>query len=291
MTMAPSIAFMASAPATILTSIEPGSPPRLGAAPTIRVRSGKGLGDSLYLRAIVDHLVAAGNRVIPLSNYPDVFIGSGTRVEPFTRKGECRIAHYTERMADQSITQWGSMLRRAGLPDDVPLRFSWTIQNRRFVDDLRTKAAGRRIIVVHGGRQPMQRADGYGIELMPSREAFACALDALDDCYRVRVGNAAHLYPLPVDSDLNEQTSVADLLDLASISDGIVAQCSFAVPLAEVFDRPLLAIWAAAGLQSHTAYVRTITPRKVLSKASSRYVMDDASAELIAEAARALRHI
>jgi len=254
----------------------------------IRIRSGRGLGDSIYLRAIVDYLVGTGDRVTALSDYPGIFAGSGAKIEAFAREGTVRVAHYTESMGDQSLTQWAAMLRRAGFGPHVPLLIKWQVQNAALVERVRAQAAGRPLILVHGGRVPMERTDGFGAALVPKREAFNCALGALGDCYRVRIGKAPHLYPLPVDADLRGATSVADLLDLASVCDGMLAQCSFAVPLAEVFDKPLLAIWARAGLQSKTTYLRTITPKKVLHNARSRYVMDDSPNEVIQDAARAL---
>ena len=254
----------------------------------IRIRSGRGVGDALYLSAIARYLVSTGKRVTVLTDHPDVFLGSGVEVQPFTREGNPRVAHYTSTMSDASITQFQAMLRLAGMPPDVPLRIAWQQRNPSLVQRIRAQAAGRPLILVHGGRHPMNRTDNYSIDLMPRHQAFECALAALGDCYRVRFGNPPHLYPLPVDADLNGSTSVADLLDLASIADGIVAQCSFAVPLAEVFSRPLLAIWASAGLQSKTTYLRTITPKKVLHNARSRFVMDDSEDEVIQEAARAL---
>lgn len=76
----------------------------------IRIRSGRGLGDSIYLRAIVGYLVARGDTVTALSDYPDIFAGSGAKVEPFTRAGaNIRVAHYTLTMQDQSMTQYAAM--------------------------------------------------------------------------------------------------------------------------------------------------------------------------------------
>ena len=257
----------------------------------LRVRSGRGIGDSLYLRPIVDHFVEQGRAVVALSDHPAIFHGSGATVEAFTRQGSPTVAHYTETMHHQETTQYQDMLRRAGIEISVPLRFRWTVQNRRLVDALLKQAAGRPLILVHGGRVPMQRTDDFGRDLIPKRQAFEAALDALGDCYRVRIGKAPNLYPLPVDEDLGKRTTVADLLDLATICSGMVAQCSFAVPLAEVFDKPLLAVWSASGLASSTAYIRTITPKKVLTKTTSRFVVDDWMPDRIAEAARALHSV
>lgn len=257
----------------------------------IRIRGGRGLGDSLYLRPIVDYLRRLGERVTALSDYPDVFAGSGADVQPFTRQGVNLLAHYTSGMCNPDTTQWQDILRSARMPPGLPLRFDWQVKNHALVDALRVRAAGRPLVLVHGGKEPMNRTDGFGLELMPERWAFVTALEALSDCFLVRVGKGPRLYELPADADLNGGTTVSDLLDVASQCAGIVAQCSFAVPLAECFDKPLLAVWSAQGLVARQAYVRQITPRKVLCGARDAFVMDDWSPERIREVASALRAV
>lgn len=249
----------------------------------IRIRGGRGLGDSLYVRPVAQHFVRAGESVAVHSDYPEVFIGSGVAVEPFRRDGVNVLAHYTAGKANLNTTQWQDICASAKVPE-LPLRFGWAIKNHSLVADLRARAAGRKLVIVHGGRTPMGRKDGYGAELLPYRHAFDVALDALTGCYTVLVGNAPQIYPLRADLNLNGTTSVSDLLDIGSTCDGIVAQCSFCVPLAEVFDKPLLAIWSARGMAPGVpAYIRAVTPKKILSKPTSRYVMDD-SADIRAHA-------
>ena len=253
----------------------------------IRIRSGRGLGDSIYLRPIAEYLVAQGHRVTVLSNYADVFIGAGVMVEPFTRVGHSIVAHYTHSMADQSLTQFASMLRTAKLPPSVPLRFAWNIQNAELIDGLRKAAAGRPVITVHGGHMPMQRGDAWTKDLIPRKEAFDAVLGALDGCYKVRIGNAENFYALPCDVEMNGGTSVADLLDIVKSCAVVVAQCSFAVPLAEVFGKPLLAVWAAKGLTSATPYLRHVTFEKVVERPQrARLVRDDWHANIIHDEAR-----
>lgn len=252
----------------------------------IRIRAGRGLGDSLYLRPMVDYMVQQTDRVVALSDYPDIFRGSGATVEPFTRALPCVVAHYTSTMHRQETTQYADMLRMARLPADVPLRFTWNLRNRVLIDELRARAEGRPIILVHAGVTAMARTDGFSDDMLPRREAFEAVLDVLDDCYRVGIGKAERMYRLPLDADLHGATSVAELLDLGFACDGIVAQCSFCVPLAEVFDKPLLTVWAARGLASSNPYIRLVTPRKVLAKAASEYVVDDWTCEQITLATR-----
>jgi len=256
----------------------------------MRIRGGSGLGDSIYLRPIVEHLICNGEIVTVLSDYPGVFIGAAVEVEPFGRERIDVLAHYVAGKNDPTTTQWQDVCRSAGV--SVALRFDWTVQNQPLLESLVTKAAGRPIILVHGGRAPMGRTDGFGAELLPEREAFEAVLGVLAECFLVRVGKAAQLYPLRADVDLNGSTSVSDLLDIASVCEGVVAQCSFAVPLAEVFDKPLLAVWAARGLSAgRHQYIKSITPRKVLSGPKSRFVIDGWPTEKIQEAARAFRNV
>lgn len=253
-----------------------------------RIRGGSGLGDSLYVRPIVDYYVSRGHNVTVMSNYPAIFLGSGAKVEPFTRNGTNVLAHYTAGKARTNTNQWEDVCvaARVGV---LPLRFEWEIQNRLLTRDLQAMARGKPIIMVNGGRPPMGRKDGFGDEMLPKRAAFDAVLSALEGCFTVEVGQGSELYPLTADVDLAERTSVADLLDIASIASGLVGQCSFMIPLAEAFDKPLLCVWAAKGLTSKTEFIRQCTPQKILSKPTSRWVMDDWSAERIQEAARAFR--
>lgn len=251
-----------------------------------RIRGGSGLGDSIYVRPIAEHYMRQGHAVEVCTNYPDVFLGSGAHVVPFSRTKIDVLAHYTRGKFDPKTTQWQDVCIAAKVDPKLPLRFQWSVRNTELVSRMLAKADGRPIVLVHGGRTPMGRNDGFGLELLPERRAFDAALMALDGCFTVRVGGNDERYGLATRENLNGATSVADLLDLAVACDGMLAQCSFAVPLAEVFGKPLLAVWSAKGLAAKSAFVRAITPQKILSAPSSRYVMDDWSASRIADIAR-----
>lgn len=260
-----------------------------------RVRGGRGLGDALYVRVVADYLARTLNEpVIALSGYTDVFIGSSAKVQPRESNGGNVVAHYVTGRSRKETTQWQDVLKSAGISEPVPLRMPWAVRNTALVDDLKRNAAGRPIIVVHGGREPMDRKkDGFGIDLMPTKAAFDAVLGELADCYIVQIGKADQIYPLKSDIDLNGGTTVSDLLDLVSVCDGVVAQCSFAIPMAEVFDKPLLAIWSASHTRamwqnSPNNFIRQATPQKVLSSERDSFVMDDWPIERLQEAARAL---
>lgn len=251
-----------------------------------RIRGGAGLGDAIYLRPIAEHFISKGETVTACSNYPSVFSGLSMKTEPFDRFNIDVLAHYTVGKRRLGTNQWQDICSSAGV-GAVSLKTKWEVKNAALIEHLRSEAAGRPLILVSGGRVPMARTDGFGMELLPKREAFEAALVGLGGCFLVQIGKAQQIYPLACDVDLNGSTSVADLLDLGASCDGVVGQCSFVIPLAEIFDKPLLIVWASAGLSpARHWYISSITPQKILSKASSNFVMDDLPLEKVELAAR-----
>jgi hypothetical protein len=251
------------------------------------IRAGSGLGDSIYLRPIVEYFVRQGEQVVALSNFPDVFIGSGASVEPFRRDRVDVIGHYTEGKKNEGTTQFQDMCQRAKIPD-IQLQFDWAIKNHALIERLQKQANGRPIVIIHGGRAPMARTDGFGIELLPEKSAFDAVLNAIEGCMVVAIGSKdGQKYTLKSEIDLTGQTTVADMFDIASICSGIVAQCCFAIPLAEALNKPILTIWSDRGIRCNNEYVNTITPKKILSKPTSCFVMDNWPEEQIQGVVRA----
>lgn len=240
-----------------------------------RIRGGRGLGDAIYVRPIVDYVRKLGNAVTVLTDFPEVYIGTGATPRPFERIKVDVCAHYVGYKDHEGTTQWEDVCKSSGVPVDLPLRFPWHVANPSMISGLRAQAGGRPLVLVHGGRLPMGRTDGFGIELMPSAEAFTTVLEALRGCFLVQIGKASQVYPLKSEVDMNGATTVRDIMDLGACCDAVVAQCSFAIPLAEAFDKPLLAVWGSKISASREKFVRTTTPLKVLSGARDRFVMDD----------------
>lgn len=239
----------------------------------MRIRGGSGLGDAVYIRPVAEHFERLGHKPTVHCDYPEVFAGSGINVEPFRRDRIDVLAHYVAGKSNPATTQWQDVCKSAGI--QAPLSFDWPIRNQKLVDGLRAQANGRKLVLVHGGRAPMARTDGFGKELLPDRKAFHAALEVMQNCMLVKIGKGSVTYGVHADVDLTDKTSITDTLDLFRACDGVIAQCSFAIPMAEVFDRPLLVVWAGGGLVASHIYVRQITPAKILSKPSSTYVMDD----------------
>lgn len=256
-----------------------------------RIRGASGLGDAIYLRPLVEYFMKSEPALRVCSDYPEVFTGLGVVVERFTRHGVGIVAHYAQRKSDERTDQYQDMCLTAGVSDPVPLSFEWSVRNQALIDDVRARARGRKVVLLHGGRAPMGRSDGFGAELLPKRDAFHEVLVRMTDCFLVRIGKDESIYPLPCHLDLHASTSVTDLLDLGKSCDAMVGQCSFVIPLAEVFDKPLLVVWSAKGMASEKLFISTVTPKKVLHKASSRFIIDNWSPDQIAEVVDAFRKL
>ena len=74
--------------------------------PPMRIRSGSGLGDAIYLRCICEHFARAGERVVACTDYPEVFLGSNVETDRFSRERITTVAHYTAGKSRPDTTQW-----------------------------------------------------------------------------------------------------------------------------------------------------------------------------------------
>lgn len=248
------------------------------------IRAGNGLGDAIYLQSIVRHFVERGERLVVKTSWPDVFRPLGGKVDfaPFSRSANIR-SHYAPRKRIAGTDQFEDMAIAAGLTETPDLRLDWIVTNNALVEFVLETAAGRPICLVQLPRYPMDRKDGFGIELLPDCRVTQRVIDALKDrALLVQIGAGTPLYEFNnIGLDLANRTSVCELLDVASIADGGVGHCSFLTPLLESFKRPGLFVWSRCGVLSSEPYIRTITPEKILHRDSSQYVFDDAPKDRI----------
>lgn len=248
------------------------------------IRCGRGLGDSLYLQSVVRHLVRRdGVRLQVLSDWPDVFspLGDSVEVVPFRREKVGIVAHYVMRKHVEGTTQFEDCCHAAGIREKVELRLDWPAACGALVE--RLQAHGKPIVCVQLPRAPMNRDDGFGMELLPDCLAIQRLIDELQGVATVvQIGAGEPLYPLRgITEDLANRTSVRELIDVASVAAGFIGYCSFLLPLAESLDKPALLVWSRRGLESGTPFIRAITPRKLLHKHTSMWLMDDARSERV----------
>lgn len=251
------------------------------------IRGGMGLGDALYVQAITRHLVLRGESMRVHTAWPDVFkqLGESVRTASFRRDNIDLLAHYSKRKGRIETTQFKDCCIQAGIREDVELRLDWVPEDLGLLD--RLKRIGRPIICISLARSPMGRTDGFGAEVLPDCAAIQTAIDRVKDrALIVQLGSGKSLFRFEgIDVDLSNETTVTQLLDVASIASGFIGYPSFIVPLAESFSKPVLTVFSRRGLESTQIYVRQITPRKVLHRVTSTHVIDDCDRLEIEDAA------
>ena len=231
-----------------------------------RIRGGSGLGDALYVQAVARHLVNQGKKLQICTDWPDVFLPLADKVEfdAFSRSNIDYLAHYSKRK-EENTTQFEDCCIESGLnPDEVEYKLDW-----------RDRPQPKPYVLVHTPRTPMDRKDKFGAELLPDCSVIDDVLDQIG-LPVIQVGSGVKKYHLQnVDQDLHGKTTVKELFDLAKYADYIVGQVSFIIPLAESLDKKLMVVWSSKGMLSDEKYVARITPRKILHKPTSHYVIDD----------------
>lgn len=197
------------------------------------------------------------------TTYPELY-PYNVRFSEYSRLNITYLAHYSQRRK-QKTNQWQDVQIQSGVKAE--LKIDWTLKNTKWLD------LPRPFTFVNGGRTPMGRKDGFGMELLPDPVGFLRALSDQPGT-TVYVGKGPRIHDVPCDIDLNDKCSLSDLMDVASLADRFFGQVSFIIPLAEVFDRELVCVWSEKGLKSKNWVINHLTPEKVLSKQSSMYAMD-----------------
>ena len=239
-----------------------------------------GIGDAIYLAAVVRHLVAGGQRLEVCTAWPEVFAAYADfiRLSPFRRSPIDVLAHYSRRR-NWRTRQFEDVCIQAGIKEAVDLRLDWTVTDTALTQ--RLLSDGRPIVCVQLPRSPMGRTDGVGLELLPDCRRLQEVIDRLDRrALLVQVGAGRPMFKFSgIDVDLRDETTVSQLIDVASVSSGMLGYVSFIVPLAEALLKPALLVWSKRGLRSSTGFVRQITPAKILERASSLHVVDNCSTD------------
>ena len=137
--------------------------------PVKRIRSGRGLGDTLYMRSLVRHLVGIGKNLQVCTDYPELFEGMPVTFDVFSRHNIDYLSHYTKHKADQRTNQWQDICKTAGV--EAELKIDWKVKNKSLVNEILDMANGRKVLFVHGGREPMARKDRFE-GIAPRRKGF-----------------------------------------------------------------------------------------------------------------------
>lgn len=254
------------------------------------IRCGKGLGDSVYLQSVVRHIIKRDRQPLKVaSDWPDVFLPlqGSVKVIPFTRNKIDITAHYITRKGFAETTVFRDCCINAGIKEQVELRLDWPPASGVLIE--RITASGKPVVCVQLPRAPMGRTDGFGNDLLPDCRRIQQIIDALKPhATLVQIGAGKPLFEFSgIDIDLANQTTVREMLDVASVSSGFVGYCSFILPIAESLHKPCLMVWSRRGLESKELFIRRVTPRKMIEHSSTQYIIDDCGEYEMGEALEA----
>lgn len=236
----------------------------------IHLTCAKGLGDAIYMRAIVLFLTGQGERVRVYTRWPQVFRDTSAELAaPSEITGEVDIRHAAACVGCRHPTvrpldMFTRECLRAGLGRAVPLQMSWRVTDAAIVERVRSAARGRPVLIY----QPLKRAENYEQRLMrPDAEAYRAGLLA-GRYFRVKLGSPASCDDdgLPCDLDLFGQTSVEQAFDVATIAERIYCEPSYLAILAEAMDKPYTCMFARAGLDAPLTRVSTMRPEFLFHK-------------------------
>lgn len=245
----------------------------------------KGLGDAIYLRAIVLHLLRERPEIMVFTSWPEVFadlpIATRPRVEAWPQEADAvRHAVSPNRLRHLGIcetSEFATSCAQAGLPEPAPLALDWRVRDRARRDEIRRMFRGRRICLY----QPPKRPKNSLQELLsPNRKSFRRVLKSLGARYAlVKIGHPEFILDgadLPCALDLTGRDTVSLIFDLSTVADTFFGEaCCFVPVLAQAADKPFACLFSRRAIRSDDPLARSTVPQWVVHKPEHAKVLFD----------------
>jgi hypothetical protein len=235
----------------------------------IALRVPNGLGDAIYLRAIVLHLLKRGEGVAVFTKWRDVFSDLPVQIRetPEAAAHQVRYLHNSsDRALPKGMTDFAMRCRQAGIKEPVELRMDWQVRNPALLDQIKRDAAGRKILVYQCARQVRSEASAL---LKPRRAVFNKFIADHDDYYRIKIGHPPHVeddQEAKCELDLFGKAFIHDSFDIGTIGDLLFGQHCFVLCMAEAMNKPYVCMFARAALKSNMPQANTTTPDRCFNK-------------------------
>ena len=249
----------------------------------ISLRSPNGLGDAIYLRAIVLHLVARGEEVTVFTKWKDVFsdlpVAVREVIDITPNDRPTYVYCPAERVIPEGLSDFVIRCRSAGIKERVELKLDWKVKNQALLDQIKRDARGRKIFIYQCARAIRSPISAL---LKPRREAFNKFIERHADHYRIKLGHPPHVEDdpgAPCELDLFGKAFIFGTFDVCTIGDIFFGQASFINCIAEALDKPHITMFARAALASPHPRANSATPERVFAKKHlATAVYDDAEA-------------
>lgn len=249
----------------------------------------KGLGDAIYLRAIVLRLLRESVELAVFTSWPEVFDDLPVETRPRSEawSDESSALRYPispnreRRLGRCEGSEFATSCRQAGLSETADLVLDRPIKDRARLDEILRAAGGRPICIY----QPRKRPKNTLQELLsPNRNSFRRALEALAPRYAlVKIGHPEFVIDdtgLPCDLDLVGPNTVPLILDLSGSAAAFFGEaCCFIPVLAQACAKPFSCLFSRRAITSDDPLASGAVPQWIIHKPELATVLfDDALA-------------
>lgn len=252
----------------------------------IELMGPKGLGDAIYLRAIVLEFLRKAAEVLVYTSWPEVFadlpIAVRTRAEAWAgdhgdRDLRLISPNRMRRLGAGQGSEFATSCTQAGLPSPAALSLDWMVKDASRLDQIRARLGGRPICAY---QPPKRSKNDLQEELSPNRGVFREGLERFARTHAlVKIGHPEFIADgddLPCDLDLVAPDTVALIFDLATIAGAFFGEaCCFIPVLAQASGKPLHCLFARRALASADMLARGTVPEWVLHKRELATVLFD----------------
>jgi hypothetical protein len=154
----------------------------------------------------------------------------------------------------------------AGIKEPVVMRMGWVQRNHELIERIKRDAGDRKIFVYQSPRTVRSIASAL---LAPRRAVFNKFVSRHGEYYRIKLGYPPHNdvdSDAPCELDLYGKASIPDAFDVGTVGDLFFGQNGFITAMAEAMDKPFIAMFARAGLESSVHQANHVTPERAFHK-------------------------
>lgn len=236
----------------------------------IKLDASKGLGDAIYLRAVVLHLLERGEAITVFTRWREVFDDLPVTIRPIDEvadHNDIRHVAFSHRIPrdDPEIDQFTMRCRIAGITGPVPLRLGWTVRNAGLLKRIKRDARGRKVFIY----QPRKLVKTSPMALLqPQRKAFNKIVADHKGWFRIKLGHPPFVEDDPdlaCELDLFGKGFIKDTFDVCTLGELFFGEPCFLTVMAEALDRKAICLFSRRASQS-SGWMSQITPNWQFNK-------------------------
>jgi hypothetical protein len=246
------------------------------------IRGASGFGDALYLYPIIKHYINKGKKVIVKTNFPEIYENLNCECIPYDiRQPEDIYCNYCSRKRNQETSQFEDMYILAGIKEKIDFEIDTNYE-------CSLVGINKSICIIQKPYFPMNELQKR-YDLMPDYNIIQRLInDYKDKFFFIQVGKTGQYEDelikfSNVDLDYTDRTDIKMLLGLINISDIFITSIGWGIAAAEALNKKVFVLFAQSGLNSSNKFFSSITPKKVITKKTSFYSVDNEPYEKIKE--------